>query len=142
MQRARGQTGQLPKLSVSRWRTTMACFTAGMLNVIQRARRSFALVGLDHIRPGDPPVALGLASVAAALQRHGVPHKIITANVANGAPDTHAVAQRVFDSGCSDVAIGAFVWNEPYVQDLTTALRTSGKGRGPAQGLEPARGLE
>ena len=30
--------------------------------------RRFTIVSLEHVRPGDPPLALGVASIAAALR--------------------------------------------------------------------------
>lgn len=84
--------------------------------------RRFTIVSLDHIRPGDPPLALGVASIAAALRSAGVKHEVISVNVADGAPNFEDLTKRVIETECTDVAIGAFVWNEPYTQELSRRL--------------------
>ena len=44
--------------------------------------RRIALVDLLHARAGDPPISLGIASIAASLKRARVPHRIFAHNVA------------------------------------------------------------
>jgi radical SAM superfamily enzyme YgiQ (UPF0313 family) len=78
--------------------------------------RRLALVGLDWLRPKDPPLSLGLASIVANLRRHAVPHEVHAINVANGL-DQDAL-ERVISSDATDICIGAFVWNEPHVQEI------------------------
>ena len=44
--------------------------------------RRIALVDLLHARAGDPPISLGIASIAASLKRARVPHRVFAHNVA------------------------------------------------------------
>lgn len=78
--------------------------------------RRLAIVGLDWLRAKDPPLSLGLASIVANLQRHAIPHEVHSINIAGGM-DQDAL-ERIISSDASDICVGAFVWNEPYVQEI------------------------
>lgn len=87
------------------------------------------LVCLDWLRPKDPRVSLGHASLYAALA--SVPGiEIVAVASAVNAPGFHRRAlladiMRAATVG-SDIAIGVYVWNEPVVQWLLPALRQAG----------------
>ena len=88
--------------------------------------RRLALVSLEHRRPGDPPVALGVASIAASLKKRGLPHQVFSENVAEPTVDTTALASRIIAAGFTDAAIGAFIWNEPQTHSLGRELSAAG----------------
>lgn len=91
--------------------------------------RGLVLVSLDWIRPKDPRVSLGHASLLARLQR--VPGLAVTP-VVFAVNDPSFSDAALLDAviaaarGGADVAIGAYVWNEPAVQRLLPALRGAG----------------
>lgn len=92
------------------------------------------LVGLDHTRPKDPRMSLGVASIVANLQIHAVPHRAISENVSDQnftlAPVLREAMSVEFNSPNADTVVGAFVWNEVYMQELLSALRQNGyRGR-------------
>lgn len=96
------------------------------------SRRVLHLIGLDHRRPKDPVLSLGVASVAAALRAAGVKHTTWSYNVADAAfcPDAVVSELLATSDDRADLWLGAFVWNEPYVQAITRKLKHSGyKGR-------------
>ncbi len=89
------------------------------------------LVALDHVRPKDPRLSLGAASVVANLLKHQVPHSVFSGNVAleHAIDETvETIAAKVLsvggDAGSKcDVILGSFVWNEPYIQQIVQLLR-------------------
>ena len=58
--------------------------------------RRIALVDLLHARAGDPPISLGIASIAASLKRARVPHRVFAHNVA--APPSHRALMSLADA--------------------------------------------
>jgi radical SAM superfamily enzyme YgiQ (UPF0313 family) len=91
--------------------------------------RCLVLVSLDWLRPKDPRVSLGHASLRARLA--ALPNlEVIPVAVAVNAPGfdrAHLLAtilRRVRDG--ADIAIGVYIWNEPVVQWLLPALRGAG----------------
>lgn len=91
--------------------------------------RRLVLVSLDWLRPKDPRVSLGHASLRARLA--GVAKlEVIPVAVAVNAIDFDRerllAALLHTATGNADIAIGAFIWNEPVVQWLLPALRREG----------------
>ena len=79
--------------------------------------RKLALLSLDYIRPKDPAMPLGVASIIANLKKHSVDHHSLFYNVRYDVDPEQIVAD-VMKTNATDVLIGAFVWNEPYVQHV------------------------
>ena len=77
--------------------------------------RKIALVSLDYIRPKDPAMPLGIASIIANLKKHSIEHHSLFYNVRYDV-NPEKIVTDVMKTNASDILIGAFVWNEPYVQ--------------------------
>lgn len=93
-----------------------------------RAHR-LVLLSLDWLRPKDPRVSLGHASLRARLAR--VPDlEVVPVTVAVNAPDFDRAALLTTllgaVAGGADLAIGVYIWAEPVVQWLLPALRQAG----------------
>ena len=91
------------------------------------ARRAL-LVGLEHLRPKDPRMSLGMASIVSNLRRMELPHEAHTFNVGDAAFDAPAAFAPLIDAAFSygsrtDLIVGAFVWNEPHIHTLLAELR-------------------
>lgn len=89
--------------------------------------RPVVLVSLDWIRPGDPRVGLGCASIASSLRHAGVSVRIVADSVNRRAFRIDTVLRQVLeaiDHAGADVlvGIGAFVWCEREVQFLLRGL--------------------
>lgn len=100
----------------------------------RRPRRRLVLVALDWTRNKDPRVPLGHASLLASLRQAGA--DVVSLTFALNAPETRfeTVFSRISATlaalGPTDLGIGAYVWNESYVQRLLPALRAAGyRGR-------------
>lgn len=92
------------------------------------------LVALDWTRNKDPRVPLGHASLLAALRESGA--DVVSLAFALNAPETRfetvlsRISAALAELGPADLGIGAYVWNESYVQRLLPALRAAGyRGR-------------
>jgi radical SAM superfamily enzyme YgiQ (UPF0313 family) len=89
-------------------------------------RRPF-LVAMDWGRPKDPPVSLGLASIVANLQMRKVDHLHRSWAVNNPHFDVDEIVTAVMEesrrSPSTDFAVGAYVWNERFVQQIISKLR-------------------
>ena len=79
--------------------------------------RNLLLLSLDYIRPKDPAMPLGVASIIANLTRHGISHQSLFYNVRYDI-DAEEIIEDVMGTDSTDVMIGAYVWNEPYVQRI------------------------
>ena len=79
--------------------------------------RKLLLLSLDYIRPKDPAMPLGVASIMANLKKHYIDHQSLFYNVRYDV-DPEQIVDDVMKTNASDVLIGAFVWNEPYVQHI------------------------
>ena len=79
--------------------------------------RKILLVSMDYIRPKDPSLPLGLASIIANLQSHGIDHELLTYNVKNNI-EMDSIVSDIMESNATDVMLGAFIWNEHYVQHI------------------------
>lgn len=91
--------------------------------------RHLVLLSLDWIRPKDPRTSLGHASLLARLA--AVPDLVVipVAFAVNDPATTRsgvlAAVMAAIRGSRADIAIGAYVWNEPVVQWLLPALRRS-----------------
>ncbi len=91
-------------------------------------RRIQHLIGLDHIRQKDPVVSLGVASIVSLLRASELPYTQRSFNVASPAFSAAEVidhCRTVASSRQHDVWLGAFVWNEPHVQEVLAGLRAA-----------------
>ena len=96
--------------------------------------RRLILVSLDWTRPKDPPLSLGHASILANLVKKGV--KVASLEYGVNSPTfdwTHVVKDiektlKNFgrSSPQTDIGIGAFIWNESPVQNITQSLKKLG----------------
>lgn len=100
----------------------------------RRPKRRLVLVALDWTREKDPRVPLGHASLLAALRRSGADVSSLT--IPLNAPGTTfetvftRIAAALAATAPADLGIGAYVWNESYLQRLLPALRAAGyRGR-------------
>lgn len=86
------------------------------------------LVSLDWLRPKDPRTTLGHASLLARLVAAGIDALSITRPVNVPHFDRAELLGAILagTDANSDVAIGAYVWNEDVVQWLLPALRGAG----------------
>lgn len=92
--------------------------------------RRVVLVSLDWIRGKDPMVSMGHASLLARLFTvPGVDTVPVTRAVNAPSFDMDELLQSILreaQAGTTDVAIGAYVWNEPVLRVLLPMLRTAG----------------
>ena len=92
--------------------------------------RNLLLISLDWTRPKDPPIALGHASILANLFRKRVP--VIERAYGVNKPEfsTNSVVdfilQNANQTNATDLAIGAFVWNESVLQTILSRVRRGG----------------
>jgi radical SAM superfamily enzyme YgiQ (UPF0313 family) len=101
-------------------------------------RRRLALVSLDWIRPKDPLMPLGHASILAHAHSQGLQDQITSHNFAVNSPyfePEKAVEEIVDKLDCaqdenSAVALGAFVWNEQWMQEMLKILKHKYKFKG------------
>jgi radical SAM superfamily enzyme len=87
--------------------------------------RKIKVVSLDWTRPKDPPLSLGHASIIANLKAHQIDVSERSWSVNSPEFQTHEVLDFVFTSVDSntDVAFGAFVWNEKYLQEILKKIK-------------------
>ena len=88
--------------------------------------RNVQLISLDWCRPKDPPVSLGTSSIYTNLQKHDCYVTCLPYNVNNQNFSTNEVVQQVFDQHPGQhtlLGVGAFVWNEPFLQDILLKLK-------------------
>ena len=91
-----------------------------------RLVKDVTLVGLDWFRPKDPPIALGISSIATNLQKNGIDVVCLPFNVNLQNFSIDEVIQKVFNLNPNRhtlLGIGAFVWNEPFLQDILLKLK-------------------
>jgi hypothetical protein len=90
------------------------------------------LVGLDWVRPKDPPVSLAVASLAAAVRAAVPTAATTTETVASNGRDPVEVAlaqvvQQLSGATRALVGLSAFVWNARQVGAVTAALARLGR---------------
>ncbi len=80
--------------------------------------RKLMLIALDWIRPKDPPMSLGVASIKAMLEQRAVSNITSSWSVTNADFHPKRITQYILENQDqqTDLAIGAFVWNEDAVQ--------------------------
>src|SRR5476649_629849 len=92
---------------------------------IMRNARKLILPSLDWTRPKDPPLSLGHASILANLRKHNV--SVIPGSWAVNDPKFTYQKTRDFilehADDKTDVALGAFVWNEIATQKILSDLK-------------------
>ncbi|MCB9609893.1 MAG: radical SAM protein [Polyangiaceae bacterium] len=98
--------------------------------------RRVVLLALDWIRDKDPRTTLGHASLLAALVEAGdvdVVSRTYPVNVEGFDPKQvvdDVLPDLVGHSAAVDLAVGAYVWNEPAVQSILRTVRAAGfRGR-------------
>ncbi|EGG24337.1 radical SAM domain protein [Cavenderia fasciculata] len=90
-------------------------------------QRQLILVSQDWTRPKDPPLSLGHASLLTNLRLHQV--DVIERSWSVNAPDfssdsvTDFIMNNVREDGRTDVALGAFVWNEHSTKAILRNLK-------------------
>lgn len=92
-----------------------------------RRSRRLLFLSFDWGRSKDPLLSLGQASMIANLKKHRIPVNAASWHI--NQPDFDM--QHVYDlisknsSSETDIAIGAYIWNEPYIQSLLQFIRHS-----------------
>jgi radical SAM superfamily enzyme YgiQ (UPF0313 family) len=123
---------------------------APLIALRRRPRRRLLLVALDWTREKDPRVPLGQASLLTSARQAGADVASLTLPLDAPGTTFDAVCTRIQSAlathGPADLGIGAYVWNETYVQRLLPTLRAAGyRGRiilgGPQISYQPD-GLE
>lgn len=87
------------------------------------------LIILDHIRPKDPGISLGVASIMSHLKRKKIEHNVHIYNIAEET-QVDSLARRILDTIWShyndskyDLMFGGFVWNEPFLKRILNELK-------------------
>ncbi len=94
--------------------------------------RKLIYLGLDWTRTKDPPISLAQASILANLFRHKIPVLPMAYSVNHEGFSAKKISEEIMEksSANTDLAIGAFVWNEKATQEILTGLKSNGfKGR-------------
>jgi hypothetical protein len=97
---------------------------------IASRRRHLLLVGLDHLRPKDPPISLATASLAAASADVCEVGTLTANTVCEDVPSVVArvceAVSKLPDCGAgSVVGIGGFIWAEHYIPEILKGVRKS-----------------
>ena len=99
-------------------------------------KRILLLISLDWTRNKDPRVPLGHASIVASVMKFGqveLHHRSFPVNQFFSPQKVVTYILKTisgFPSEAVDVAFGAFVWGEPFLQEIMTSIRQAGfKGR-------------
>lgn len=96
-----------------------------------------ALVSLDWIRPKDPKIPLGQASLLAKIYENKILNKKLTVknfefdvkdSFKNGDENyfnnfCHEISHKIYSTSPDLIALGAFVWNEQHIQKILSILR-------------------
>lgn len=87
--------------------------------------RRLSLISLDWARPKDPPLSLGHASILATLKERNVEVEAKAWSVNTKTFNVKDVVAHILEhnDARTDVGIGAFIWNEPYVQAIIKTLK-------------------
>jgi radical SAM superfamily enzyme YgiQ (UPF0313 family) len=83
------------------------------------------MVSLDWTRPKDPPLSLGHASIVANLRAHHLDVDERSWSINRPDFEIDQVLDFLLTSvgPNTDIALGAFVWNESHIQNLLRALK-------------------
>lgn len=87
--------------------------------------RKLLLISLDWTRPKDPPLSLGHASILANLVKHQIAAHPASWAVNSRSFRSSDVVSHIMSKADAktDVALGAFVWNENATQDIFNSLK-------------------
>ncbi len=90
--------------------------------------RRVALVSFDWHRPKDPPLSLGHASIQTHLRQHNIQVKSLCSSVISPTFSIQNLCDKIltYNDSNTDLAIGAYIWNEHHVQYLTKWMKQSG----------------
>jgi radical SAM superfamily enzyme YgiQ (UPF0313 family) len=94
--------------------------------------RKAVLLALDWTRPKDPPLSLGHASILTNLLMNNIQVKELSYSVNKTNFDLYEIVDKILRESDedTDIGIGAYVWNERYIQIILKELRKRGfKGR-------------
>lgn len=87
------------------------------------------LITLDHIRPKDPQLSLGVASILSHLKHKKIEYNVHVYNIAQET-QVHPVARNILDTiwkeynnSKYDLTFGGFVWNEPFLKTILEELK-------------------
>lgn len=90
------------------------------------------LISLDHIRPKDPRLSLGVASIISHLKHKKIEYNAHTYNIAQEV-QVYPLARNILDMIWSqyndskyDLMFGGFVWNEPFLKTILQELKNYG----------------
>ncbi|RYY82314.1 hypothetical protein EON63_13580, partial [archaeon] len=92
-----------------------------------RTARNLKLVALDWTRPKDPPLSLGHASILAVAIKRGLQVQEKSWSVNSPAFHAQDVVDHILsrhNTSSTDVAFGVYIWNENYIQQILTKLKT------------------
>ncbi|KAL7520533.1 hypothetical protein ACHAWX_006348, partial [Stephanocyclus meneghinianus] len=105
--------------------TIRTSFFGTSASMARPTRRKLTLISLDWTRPKDPPLSLGHASILTNLRSNGVEVNANAWSVNNPNFFVQDVLDFIFDNAASemDVALGAFVWNEAHIHEITRTLK-------------------
>lgn len=79
--------------------------------------RKIALLSMDYIRPKDPSIPLGIASIMANLKKNNIQFEKLLYNVKDNI-EVGQIIDDIMKVKATDIMIGAYVWNENYVQQI------------------------
>lgn len=87
--------------------------------------RKLILTSLDYTRPKDPPISLGQASILANLKAHNIDTISSSWSVNHEGFSYQKVVEFIMNNASSntDVALGAFVWNERATKQILLSLK-------------------
>lgn len=87
------------------------------------------LISVDHIRPKDPRLSLGVASIISHLNHNKIEYNAHTYNIAQEV-QVYPLARNILDTIWShyndskyDLMFGGFVWNEPFLKTIVKELK-------------------
>ncbi|RMX52311.1 hypothetical protein pdam_00010362 [Pocillopora damicornis] len=87
------------------------------------------LISLDHIRPKDPRLSLGVASIISHLSHNKIEYNAHSYNIAQEV-QVYPLARNILDTIWSqyndskyDLMFGGFVWNEPFLKTILRELK-------------------
>lgn len=94
-----------------------------MLNNLLLKRKPL-LISLDWTRPKDPPMSLGHASIISNLIKNNIEYNEKSWSVNSNNFNINDVIDYILTNTkkYNDIALGAFVWNEKYIQDIIKNL--------------------
>ena len=87
------------------------------------------LISLDHIRPKDPRLSLGVASIVSHLKHKKIEYNAHIYNIAEET-QVYSLTRNILDTiwrqyndSKYDLMFGGFVWNEPFLKKILKELK-------------------